>query len=257
MARAPAADCSAPAGRLWPRCAAAAGDQAADGRSSRRYPCRRLPPAPLCRYPGRAQRVGRQVAQIDRLRLALDPAERSWQWWRLASTLARRLDWRAILAIRFGGGSRIEGQRRSRPHRRGGCMHLRAIERRRPGVAGRVQLSLAGVDGLRRRRFLHALAEQAALFHAALGLAHDAQQLHHFALGHGLSVKEALAVFAADRAEEADIGLQSRRPRQRPPCRARATSATIERRITEPVPLTVPAVAHERAVDLDRVEGKR
>jgi hypothetical protein len=77
-------------------------------------------------------------------------------------------------------------------------------------------------------------AEQ-ALLHAPLGLAHDAQQLHHLALGHRLAVEEALPVLAIDRAQEADVllGLDTSATTFLPSSCERATT---ERRITEPVP---------------------
>ena len=67
-----------------------------------------------------------------------------------------------------------------------------------------------------------ALAQQAAPLHAPLAAARDLHELQRLALVHGLAVVEALPVFAADRAQQADVilGLDALRPP--PSCRARA-----------------------------------
>ena len=159
--------------------------------------------------------------------------------WLRRRRLRRRLD---------AAGGQARGCGCGRPARAVGC---RARRRCRSAAA---RLGRAGVGGRLVGAF-GALAQEAALLaHAPLGPARHLQELQHLALRHRLAVEEALAVLAADRAQQADVvlGLDPLDHH----LLAELVGERHDRAQDHRAGAVLAAGMQERAVDLDGVEGE-
>src|SRR6185295_2965972 len=138
---------------------------------------------------------------------AICSCRRQRRWWRAGRRPSRRQGgwqpWAAFVGAenkRGGPGQwrRLDGELRGR-RPAGWC----------GGQQGRSRLGSHG--GLGQRHLLDGAlpaAEERALFHAALDLPSDLDQLHDLAFGHRRTIVGSLPVLAANRAQEGDILLR-------------------------------------------------
>ena len=97
-------------------------------------------------------------------------------------------------------------------------------------------------------------AEECTFFQAALDLAGDLDQLHHFALGHRRTIVGSLPVLATDRAQEGDVLLGFDALRHH--LLAELVGQGHDRAQNHRAGTVLAASLDEGAIDLHRVKGK-